>query len=332
MSDIRVHKLSKKFKTSIKKEGLLGSIKGLFKREYLLIEAVKEITFEIGAGECVGLIGPNGAGKTTILKMLTGLIHPTTGEISVLGFQPWKRENIFLRNISLVMGNKFQLWWDLPAAESFELHRKIYDIPYREYQKRVDHLAAILNVSHLVHIPIRNLSLGERMKMELISSLIHNPKILFLDEPTIGLDSTSQKSIRAFLKEFNQQYGTTIIMTSHYMDDIDSVCDRLIMISKGEIIFDGSKSELIEVSQREINIHVKFHHPVQEYELQLIAHVERFDEDECVLRVSKHRHVNVIQQLLDLGIVKDLELKSLPLESIVENYYLQKLEKERAFV
>lgn len=241
---ISVSSLSKQYRVINKEDGLKGSIKSLFCREYKTVEAVKEINFDIKEGERVGFIGSNGAGKTTTIKMLTGLIHPTSGDIKVLGYSPWERKNEFKREISLVMGNKFQLWWDLPAIESLNLNRKIYDIPQGQYNETVEELSSLLQVEHLLKTPVKQLSLGERMKMEIIAGLIHKPKVMFLDEPTIGLDLESQKTVRKFLQEYNEKQGTTILMTSHYIEDIEAVCDRLIMISKGRIIFDGLRDDL----------------------------------------------------------------------------------------
>ncbi|MHC1683133.1 MAG: ATP-binding cassette domain-containing protein [Clostridiaceae bacterium] len=321
---IEVSSLKKTFKVNKKKEGLVGSIQGLFSREYRIAEAVKDVSLSIREGECIGFIGPNGAGKTTTIKMLTGLIHPTSGQAKVLGYTPWERKNDFKRQISLVMGNKFQLTWDLPAIESFELHRKIYDIPYNEYRQRLGELSDILNVSNLTHVPVRNLSLGERMKMELITSLLHKPKVLFLDEPTIGLDSASQKSIRKFLREFNSTHKTTIIMTSHYMDDIESVCDRLLMISKGEIIYDGQKEHLIEKFKEEININVKLSAPLNKDELKNQASILKYENDECSISVPKNQYLKVIQFLLSTGKVKDLNISEMPLEYVVEKCYVER--------
>lgn len=323
---INVTGLTKTFKVNKKKEGLRGSIKGLFAREYRIAEAVKGINFSIDEGECIGFIGPNGAGKTTTIKMLTGLIYPTEGDAKILGHTPWKRENDFRRQISLVMGNKFQLWWDLPAIESFDLQRKIYDIERNDYRNRLEELCTILDVTKLTHVPVRNLSLGERMKMELIASLLHNPKILFLDEPTIGLDITSQKSIRKFLKDINEKHKTTIIMTSHYMDDIESVCDRLLLISDGKIIYDGSKEKLANKFADEIILNVRFSQPIAEEDLMKLAFSVKFNADGCTLKVSKSEYLNTIHNLLNSGKVRDLNINSVPLEHIVEKCYLQKEE------
>lgn len=328
MSDIEVKKLSKRFKVNKKKEGLLGSVIGLFKREYLIVDAVKDISFEIRQGECIGLIGPNGAGKTTTLKMLTGLIFPTDGQVDVLGYVPWERKNDFRKQISLVMGNKFQLWWDLPACDGLDLHRIIYEIPYYEYKERLKKLAGVLQVENLLQVPLRNLSLGERMKMELIASLIHSPKIIFLDEPTIGLDYQSQKNIRQFLKEINLEHKTTIILTSHYMADIESICDRLLMIDKGKIIYDGLKEELVQLFDKEINVYLKLNNGFKADQLAMYGKVLFSDEKECDLLIDRKKYLEIIHHLLNSGMVKDFSMKPLSLEQIVEKHY--QLEKNHA--
>lgn len=246
MNSIEVRKLSKRFKVYKKEVGVLGSLKSLFKREYKEKYAIKNISFSISKGEFVGLIGPNGAGKTTTLKCLSGLIKPTSGEISVLGFEPIGRKSEYLKRISFVMGNKSQLWWDLPAMETLELTKEIYDIPDEQYNNRVEELMGILDLEKLLSRPVRELSLGERMKFELVNSLIYIPEVIFLDEPTIGLDVVMQERIRKFLKEYNQRYGSTIILTSHYMADVESLCSRVILLNEGKVLFDGTIQKLKE--------------------------------------------------------------------------------------
>ena len=243
---IEVRNLSKTFKIYKKKLGVKGSLENLFRREYEQLEAVKEISLNISKGEFVGLIGPNGAGKTTTLKCLSGLIKPTSGEISVLGFNPIERKREYLKRISFVMGNKSQLWWDLPAMETLELTKVIYDIPQEDYNNRVEELIELLDLKKLSSRPVRELSLGQRMKFELINSLIYIPEVIFLDEPTLGLDIVMQERIRGFLKKYNKKYGSTIILTSHYMADVESLCSRVILINKGMVLFDGTIKKLKE--------------------------------------------------------------------------------------
>ena len=224
----------------------MGSIKSLISRKYEKVKAVDEISFQIEEGELVGFIGPNGAGKTTTLKCLSGLLYPTSGEVSVLGFTPFQREHAYLKQIALVMGQKNQLWWDLPVYDTFLLNKEIYEISDQKFEEVVSRLSGLLDVEHLLKIQVRKLSLGERMKMELIASLIHSPKVLFLDEPTIGLDVIMQKNLREFIKEYNKKFGATIILTSHYMKDVEALCKRVIIINFGKILYDGLLSELIK--------------------------------------------------------------------------------------
>lgn len=281
MHTIVVDHLSKTYATTQKQPGLIGSLKGLVKPVYTEKKAVEDISFLIDEGELVGFIGPNGAGKTTTLKMLSGLLYPTSGSVRVLGLDPWKREYNFLRQISLVMGQKNQLWWDLPAIESFNLARDIYDIPATTYRKTLKELVAMLEIEDVLNVQVRKLSLGQRMKAELVAALIHSPKILYLDEPTIGLDVVMQQSMRSFLKAYNQKGNGSIILTSHYMDDVKELCKRVIIIDQGKILFDGlladviakfSKHKIIEVisASGEIKTHKVLRGKVAETAAQLL--------------------------------------------------------------
>ncbi len=243
---IVVSHLRREFTTHLKEPGFSGALKGLFKRQYQTKIAVDDLNFEIGKGEFVGFLGPNGAGKTTTLKMLSGVLHPSSGEARVMGFLPWKREAQFQRRFSLVLGQKNQLWWDLPAYDSFELNQEIYQIPRGVFDAKVAELGELLDITKLLKQPVRKLSLGERMKCELAASLLHSPEVLFLDEPTIGLDLISQSRIREFLREYNQRTGLTVILTSHYMADIEALCKRVMVINGGQAVFDGELGELTE--------------------------------------------------------------------------------------
>ena len=242
---IFVSHLTRQFVTHVKKPGLKGAIQGFFAREYVTKTAVDDISFSIEPGEFVGFLGPNGAGKTTTLKMLSGVVHPSSGEVRVLGYTPHKREAAFQRRFSLVLGQKNQLWWDLPAYDSFVLNRDIYEVPSQIFDAKVKELAELLEIGPLLHQPVRKLSLGERMKCELAASLLHAPEVLFLDEPTIGLDLLSQVRIREFLREYNQRTGLTVILTSHYMADIEALCKRVMVINGGKSVFDGPLQDLI---------------------------------------------------------------------------------------
>lgn len=241
---ITVKNLYKQYNYYEKEAGLKNSFKGLFTRKKLVREAVKDISFQVKEGEVVGFLGANGAGKTTTLKMLSGILYPTAGEISVMGYRPSERKKNFKRQFSIVMGQKNQLWWDLPASESLELNRCIYEIDRKDFDEMVDYLTELLEVKELLNVQVRRLSLGERMKMELIASLIYRPKVLFLDEPTIGLDIISQKNIQDFIREYNKEFKTTVILTSHYMNDIEKLCRRTIIMNHGSVVYDGELKEV----------------------------------------------------------------------------------------
>src|SRR4051812_4340348 len=246
MSVIETRGLTKTYRTYRKESGLWGSVKGLVRRKYDETRAADNVSFSIEEGELVGFLGPNGAGKTTVLKMLSGLLNPTSGEARVLGFTPWERRNELKRQFSLLMGQKNALWWDLPAQESLELNRAIYGIDRARFSKVVGGLAELLEVTDKMNVMVRELSLGERMKMELISALIHEPKVLFLDEPTIGLDVVSQKRVREFLRVYNSEHRIVTMLTSHYMQDIEELCERVIVIDHGKIFFDGPLTDIID--------------------------------------------------------------------------------------
>src|SRR5207237_1336053 len=238
--------LSKVYRVFQKKEGLLGAIRGLFRREYKEVRAVDNVSFQIEPGEIVGFLGPNGAGKTTTLKMLSGLIFPTSGAARVLGFVPSDRADAFRRSFALVMGQKNQLWWDLPAADSFQLHREIYSLPADAFARTLGELTEMFGVEKLTRQPVRELSLGERMKMELIASLLHKPQLLLLDEPTIGLDVLAQVTIQKCLKEYNATRGVTMLLTSHYMRDVEALCKRVLVITHGKVVYDGPLTRIVE--------------------------------------------------------------------------------------
>src|SRR5215831_14413079 len=246
MPAIEVSKLTKAFRTYKKQPGFAGAVRGVFRRKYEQTLAVQDVSFSIEPGELVGFLGPNGAGKTTTLKMLAGLLYPSSGSAQVLGYVPWERDDGYRRQFALLLGQKNQLWWDLPARESLELNAQIYGIPAQVMERRVGAMSELLAVRDKLNVSVRELSLGERMKMELIASLLHQPKVLFLDEPTIGLDVVSQKSVREFLKQYNAREKTTILLTSHYMADIKELCKRVIIIDHGAIFFDGLLSDVID--------------------------------------------------------------------------------------
>ena len=242
---IHVKNISKSF-TSFKREaGLKGALQSFLNRKYETFHALQNINLDVDSGEIVGILGENGAGKTTLIKLLVGLLYPSEGSINIDGYTPWKRKNEFLKQISVVMGQKNQLWWDIPASESFLLNQKIYEIPQAEYKKTLEELVQLLNVEDKLNVQVRRLSLGERMKMEIIAALLHKPKIVLLDEPTIGLDVISQSKIREFIKFYNEEHNSTFLLTSHYMNDIQALCDRVFVIHKGRGLYDGNFSALV---------------------------------------------------------------------------------------
>ena len=241
---IKVHNLRKTFTTHVKEPGLAGSIKSLVRRKKITKEAVKSVNLEIQQGEIVGLIGANGAGKTTLVKMLAGIVHPTSGEATILGFRPWERQNEYRKQMSLIMGQKAQVWWDLPALDSFLLLKEIYQIPEATYKKNIEFLADTLNVKDQLRTQVRKLSLGERMKIELMAALLHEPRVIFLDEPTIGLDISAQKAVREFMKNYQREFKPITILTSHYMEDIKELCPRIVIIKEGEFVYDGPLSKI----------------------------------------------------------------------------------------
>lgn len=318
---ITVSNLSKNFKTHKKEPGLKGSVKALFKREYKTIEAVKNISFNISQGELVGFIGPNGAGKTTTLKMLSGLLYPSSGEAQVLGFKPFERKHPFLKQISLVMGQKNQLWWDLPAIETFELNKEIYEVPADSYKKILDELTEILDVKDVMHQQVRKMSLGQRMKCELIASLIHMPKVLFLDEPTIGLDVVMQKKVREFIKEYNRRYNATVILTSHYMDDVKEICKRVIMINHGSIIFDGPIEDLTKNYAGYKVLVPIFNSPVERAELEKLGEVVEFAYPRAVIKVSRDKVASTAGSLLQSYDIDDLDINEPELEAVIREIF-----------
>lgn len=318
---IQVKNLSRNFQVHLKEPGLMGSLKGLFKREYKIIEAVKKINFSVGAGEFIGFIGPNGAGKTTTLKMLSGLLYPTEGEVSVLGYTPFERKNDFLKQISLVMGQKNQLWWDLPAIETFNLNKEIYEIPDKRYKEVLDELIEMLDVGEIINQQVRKLSLGQRMKCELIASLIHTPKVMFLDEPTIGLDVVVQKNLRTFIKEYNKKYNSTIILTSHYMGDIAELCERVIIINKGEIGYDGNFEDLVKRYAQTKTIALVFRENVGKEILEQYGTILEYQPLKATIETSRGETRETASRVLQDLPVDDLEISETPIEEVIREIF-----------
>ena len=316
---VSVNQLSKHFKVPEREAGLKASAQALFKRKHRLVKAVDSVSFEIRPGEIVGFLGPNGAGKTTTLKMLSGLLHPTGGELAVLGYEPRRRNHDFLRQITLVMGNRNQLAWDLPAVDSFELNRAIYGIERRRFEEVRDEFIEILEVGSLVNKPVRNLSLGERMKMEIIGSLLHTPKVLFLDEPTIGLDVTMQRRIRRFVAEYNARYGATVLLTSHYMADVEALCKRVIVIHHGRIRYDGGLTGLVEKFSAYKKISVTLQG--RDVDISALGEVLERDGSRVTLRIAKTDASRVTARLLSDFKADDLTVEDPPVEDVIEQVF-----------
>jgi len=299
----------------------VAALRSLVRRRTKAVAAVDGITFDVAAGEIVGFLGPNGAGKTTTLKMLSGLLYPTSGELAVLGYIPWRREKEFLRQITLVMGQRNQLIWDIPAIDSFELNRAIYRIPLPDYRRILAELTDLLELGPLLRKPVRNLSLGERMKCEVAGALLHRPRVLFLDEPTIGLDVAMQRRIRSFIAEYNRRYEATVLLTSHYMADVEALCRRVIVIHHGKLLFDGDLSDLLQRFSTHKTIMVE----LKDYLADLRSYGEVMEQVDgrVMLRVPKLATAQVTERLLaDLPVI-DLTVEDPPIEEVIERVFAQ---------
>lgn len=320
---IIIRNLTKTYTTFEKEEGLKGSIKALIKKKVIEKEAINNFDLEIEKGEFIGLIGQNGAGKTTLIKMLTGIIQPSNGEISVFGFKPHELKDEFKKIYSVVMGQKSQLWWDLPAVDSFLLNKELYHIPDNQYKEILSFLVNLLGVENLLKIQVRNLSLGERMKMELILALIHNPSILFLDEPTIGLDVIAQNHIRQFLKEINKEKGITIILTSHYMEDIKYLCNRAVVVRNGSKIYDGSLNSIMESYQVYRTISISFENiPLKELLLE-VKWIEKHNF-KWVFKIKKEEVKFAVKVIMDNCDIEDISIEDEEIGEIIEKIYKAK--------
>ncbi len=320
---IEVEGLTKTYRTYQKKPGLRGAVRGLFHRDYEQVWAVKEVSFAVEEGELVGFLGPNGAGKTTTLKMLAGLLYPSSGRATVLGHVPWEREDGYRRQFALLLGQKNQLWWDLPARDSLELNATIYGIPRAVFERTVGELTELLAVRDKLNVMVRELSLGERMKMELIAALLHQPKVLFLDEPTIGLDVVSQKTVREFLRSHNATRKTTILLTSHYMADIQELCRRVIIIDKGTIFFDGQLAEVLDrfVDFKMVTIQCAGGAAGAEASLARYGEVVERAAGQVRLKVKRDRVIAVCKALLDELPVTDIDIQEVPIEDIIRQIF-----------
>jgi ABC-2 type transport system ATP-binding protein len=324
MNVISVDHLTKYYRVHQKEPGMKGSLKSLFNRKYYDAKAVDDISFSIQEGELIGFIGPNGAGKTTTLKCLSGLLYPTSGKVEVLGFTPFQRKHPFLRQISLVMGQKNQLWWDLPAIDSFLLNKEIYDIKDATYKRTLNELTELLEVNDILNVQVRKLSLGQRMKCELIAALIHNPKILFLDEPTIGLDVVMQQKLRDFIKEYNKRYNATILLTSHYMKDVEQLCERVVIIDHGKILYDGKLEDIVKKYVKNKTLTIIFEKPVAKEKLEKLGDVMELDETKAVLSVPREKSNHVASRLLEAFPVEDLNIEEANIEEIIRDVFSKK--------
>ncbi len=322
MPAIEVRNLKKVYRVHVKPQGLAASVRSLFRRTYKHVHAVDGIDFDIEPGEIVGFLGPNGAGKTTTLKILSGLIYPTQGTARVLGYIPWKRDNAYRRQFALLMGQKNQLWWDLPAVESFRLHKEIYGIDDDTFRRVQNELTDLLKVGDLTHQPVRELSLGERMKMELIAALLHSPRILFLDEPTIGLDVVAQASIRQCLREYNRDNGVTIILTSHYMQDIEALCKRVMVINHGQLMHDGPLADIVARFGGYKLVTVEFLNGTPAG-LEAFGEVVRHEPPRVTLRLTRESVAKRAGELLAKYPIQDLYVDDPPIEEIISHMYSQ---------
>jgi ABC-2 type transport system ATP-binding protein len=323
MSAIEVSGLTKTFRTYKKQPGFAGAVRGLWRRSYEQTVAVKDVSFAIQPGELVGFLGPNGAGKTTTLKMLAGLLYPTGGSARVLGYVPWKRDDGYRRQFALLLGQKNQLWWDLPARESFELNARIYGVPVPVMERRVAEMSELLSVRDKLNVNVRELSLGERTKMELIAALLHQPKVLFLDEPTIGLDVVSQKVVREFLREHNAKHQTTILLTSHYMADIEELCERVIIIDRGAIFFDGRLGEILDrfADSKLITIQCAASAKWSAEPLGRFGEILEQTPGSLRLKVKRDQVIPVCKALLDELPVTDIDIEEVPIEDVIRRIF-----------
>ncbi|WP_254507469.1 ABC transporter ATP-binding protein [Anatilimnocola floriformis] len=321
MPVISVKSLAKSYRVYQKAEGLMASVKGLFHREYREVQAVKDVSLQVERGEFVAFLGPNGAGKTTTLKLLSGVIYPSAGEAQVMGFVPWERKLEYRRRFALVMGQKNQLWWDLPAGESFRLHQQIYRIEPTEYQKTLDELCELLDIGRLLKQPVRELSLGERMKMELTAALLHSPEVLFLDEPTIGLDVVAQHRIQQFLKTYQEERQITVLLTSHYMKDVAALCKRVVIIAQGEIKYDGSLSGIVDRFSGQKLITLQLAGEESEKGLEQFGQIVSVDLPKVKIRIPRAEVPRALAAILAQRTIEDVVVEDPPLEEVIASMF-----------
>ncbi|MBX3118467.1 MAG: ATP-binding cassette domain-containing protein [Fimbriimonadaceae bacterium] len=324
MPAIVVQDLCKTYVSHKKLPGVGGAIKSLFTREKTEVKAVVDVSFEIEQGEMVGFLGPNGAGKTTTLKMLSGILYPTSGKAEVFGFTPFDRKPEMLKQIAIVMGNKQQLWWDLPAWDSFVVLKELYEVSDADFKRRVDRLIEELQISGKVNTQVRKLSLGERMKCELVAALLHAPRVVFLDEPTLGLDVVSQKRIREFLKELHKQDGSTVLLTSHYMQDVEELCKRVIVIDHGELVFEGTLDGLTKQFSNTRKLRLTFGSAVSSDALNALGCVVESDETSALLEIPPDKMATVTAQALQTLPVADIAIQEVDIEDVIRELFSQK--------
>ena len=329
-SGITAERLSKTFRVKVRDPGLRGALRALVRPRYRDVHAVREVTFRIEPGEIVGFLGPNGAGKTTTLKMLTGLLHPTTGRVEVAGFVPWTGGPAFKRRIALVLGNRQQLVWDLPPEETFQLNRAIYDVPEADYRERLAELVALLQLSEVLEKPVRQLSLGERMKCELAAALLHRPPILFLDEPTLGLDVTAQEAIRGFLAAYRERHGATVLLTSHYMQDVTALASRVLIINRGRLLYDGGLDALVARIARTKRIELVLGDGATAEALAAFGELKSFRFPNAVLEVPREEAAATSARLLAALPVADLSIEDLPIEDVIRRAFTHGVEEDDA--
>jgi len=321
MAIIEIENLTKSYRVYQKKEGLGASLRGLFRREHRDVEAVRGINLAVEKGEFVAFLGPNGAGKTTTLKLLSGVINPISGTARVMGHIPWKRENAYRRRFALVMGQKNQLWWDLPAQESFRLHQQIYRIETKDFECTRDELTDLLKVRQLLRQPVRELSLGERMKMELTAALLHSPDVLFLDEPTIGLDVVAQHNIQKFLKHYQAERNITILLTSHYMKDVAALCKRVVIMAQGRIEYDGSLVGIIDSFSGHKVITLQFAEEDAIHNMDRFGEVLEREPPRAKIRVPRADVAKTLAAILDEHMIVDVAVEDPPLEEVIASLY-----------
>jgi ABC-2 type transport system ATP-binding protein len=323
MAIIEIRNLSKSYRVYQKKEGLGQALRGLFHREYKTVEAVQNVSLDVEPGEFVAFLGPNGAGKTTTLKLLSGVIYPTSGNATVMGFVPWQRSLEYRRRFALVMGQKNQLWWDLPAQESFRLHQQIYNIEDSSFRKTLDELTSLLDVASLLGRPVRELSLGERMKMELIAALLHGPEVLFLDEPTIGLDVIAQHKIQQFLKYYQEERRITVLLTSHYMKDVAALCKRVVVIAQGTVKYDGSLEGIVEDFSNNKIITLELADGTSPDGLERFGTIEKIVMPKVSLRCNRSDVSQALSGILNNYKIDDMAVEDPPLEEVIAKLFAQ---------